>query len=76
MKTQEQIKNKKVWGYSSTHKRYIGLMPKYLFIQQVAELDKASKSWVSQRISDTGNLAELEKARAEPNKIIVMEDKE
>jgi hypothetical protein len=63
------MENKKVWGYTSTHKRFFGLMPKSKFIQQVAELDKTSKNWVAQRLCDTGNLVELEKARTTPNKL-------
>jgi len=70
-KMEKQTKNKKVWGYTDTHKRYFGQIPKGQFIEQVAEMSNSSKYWVSQRISDTGNTLELEKARAEPNKIFV-----
>jgi hypothetical protein len=54
---------KKVWGYTHwTYERMIGLMDKKEFLDKITSIYTVSRHWVKERLSDTGNEEEIDKA--------------
>lgn len=61
-----------VWGYTSySGRRFIGLMAKGKFVEQVSELHRGGgKGWIRENMCDTGNKDELKLAHENPGRIV------